>query len=330
MILNETTLPPTDRGSGGKPHSSRPVHDFLSRQIKEACAQYQKVRDARKREEVDEDSFTSSLIAEAQLSRKETRLAKSVCTSLAGFHQRGVDTPEYQEHARLLVGAIGKGEVFSAISAIGNQSHPQLHDLASQIIRLTHAEIDQTLSWMRSRLLAIRTLERIVADVDFKDGNNEDELHGLLKESPWLIDPTYFEFLTSNRAARTLFRRLEKKLGTGNEVPAGYDKGAPSETEPLNANRRPDLVFLLGNEGLRRLVIVELKAPNTPLHHEHLMQLKDYMRPSRGFSAGSQRCGCVSRGLLDRHVGPQRQRQSGSATHRRAQRSRADDQMAGV
>jgi hypothetical protein len=36
-------------------------------------------------------------------------------------------------------------------------------------------------------------------------------------------------------------------------------------------------VFLLGNRSLGRIVIVELKAPNTPLHNDHLTQLKGYM-----------------------------------------------------
>jgi len=266
----------------------QPVHEFLGGQIKEACKQYQKVRDENKRIEVEADSFTVDLIRAAHLSRREHRLAVTICARLASFHRQGVDTPEYQEHARLLVGAVGKGDIFSAISRIAHKEQPQLHDLASEVIRLSHAEIDQTLSGVRTRILAIETLQRIVEHTDFKAGNNEDEIHTLLKESPWLIDATYFEFLTSDRSVATLFKTLSKHLRIGDHVPITYNKHSVSEKEPMKENRRPDLVFLLGNAPLNRLVIVELKAPNTPLLHKHLLQLRDYMRKAEQFLKSRQ------------------------------------------
>ena len=261
----------------------QPVHDFLGEQIKEACKEYQKFRDKRKEKEVDEDEFTQELIESAQLSRRERRLAAAICVKLASFHKGGVETDAYREHAGLLVGAIGKGEIFTAISNIAEQDHPALHDLAGEVGRLTHAELDQLLGGMKARVLAIETLQGIVKRTDFSQGNNEAELHSLLKESPWLIDPTYFEFLTSNREADSVFSALETRLKIGEQIHNNYDKEAEDETKPLGSNRRPDLVFLLGSTELRRLVIVELKAPNTPLHHAHLVQLRDYMRDANRF-----------------------------------------------
>lgn len=191
--------------------------------------------------------------------------ATSICVRLASFHQQGVDTEEYQEHATLLVNAVGQGRIFSAISKIANQSHPRLKDLAAEVALLTRAEIDHAIAWTRSRVVAIDALRQIVKDVDFKKANDEAELQRLLKGSPWLIDPTYFEFLTSNQTESTLFDRLERKLQIGKAVLETYDNTKQSEVEELGQNRRPDLVFLLGNEGLGRVVIVELKAPkHTP------------------------------------------------------------------
>lgn len=256
----------------------QPVHDFLGEQIKEACKEYQKFRDGQKEKEVKKDKFTRKLIKSAQLSQREKRLATAICVKLASFHKGGVETEEYKEHAGLLVGAVGKGEIFTAISKIAAQDHPELQDLAGEVGRLTHAEIDQVLGGVKARVLAIETLQAIVNRTDFREGNNEDEIHSLLKTSPWLIDPTYFEFLTSNRTSKSAFALLEKILRIGEHVPGNYSKGQPGETDRLGQNRRPDLVFLLGSEELRRLVIVELKAPNTPLHHAHLRQLKRYMR----------------------------------------------------
>ena len=276
----------------------QPVHEFLGTEIKEACKQYQKVRDRKKLAEVEADSFTVQLIGEAHLSKREHRLAVIICARLASFHRQGVTTPEYREHARLLVGAVGKGEIFSAISRIARKDQPQLHDLASEVIRLSHAEIDQTLAGVRTRILAIETLQRIVERTDFKARNNEDELHDLLEESPWLIDATYFEFLTSDQTVTTLFNRLAGELKIGEHAPAGYDKNAASEKEPMKENRRPDLVFLLGNAPMNRLVIVELKAPNTPLLHKHLLQLKDYMRKAERFLESRQEKAVVEGRLI--------------------------------
>ena len=238
----------------------QPVHEFLSKEIKEACKQYQKVRDKTKQQEVQADSFTLELIQDSHLSKREHKLALTICARLASFHRQGVNTSEYKEHARLLVGAIGKGEIFTAISRIASKTHPELRDLVNEVIRLSHSEIDQTLAGIRTRVLAIETLQRIVDDTDFKKTNNEDEIHKLLKESPWLIDPTYFEFLTSNRTVSTIFNLLKKELQIGQDVPSDYDKTADSERDPMRDNRRPDLVFLLSNSALSRVVIIELKA----------------------------------------------------------------------
>ena len=41
--------------------------------------------------------------------------------------------------------------------------------------------------------------------------------------------------------------------------------------------KRADLVFLIGNVSLQRIVIVELKASNIDLEAEHLTQLEYYM-----------------------------------------------------
>ena len=47
---------------------------------------------------------------------------------------------------------------------------------------------------------------------------------------------------------------------------------------PVGDKKEPDLVFLLGNDVLRKIVIVELKASNIELEAEHLTQLEYYMQ----------------------------------------------------
>ena len=276
----------------------QPLYEFLGDEIKEACKQYQAVRDKSKRDKVLLDDFTKKLIEEAHLSQRERRLALTICGRLASFHTKGFHAPEYRENARQMVSALGKGEIFTAISRIARRTHPQLQDLAGEVARLTHAEIDQAVAGVRTRVLAIKTLKRIVEATDFRAGNNEGELHSLLKKSPWLIDPTFFEFLTSDRTGKTLFIELEKKLGIDSAVPVSRSKSSPEARESTGEDRRPDLVFLLGNENLRRLVIVELKAANTPLLHKHLLQLKDYMRDAEQFLKSKDFGGMTVEGCL--------------------------------
>ena len=115
-------------------------------------------------------------------------------------------------------------------------------------------------------------------DRDFTKNRNEKKLQALFEAAPWLIDVTYFEYLTADQEEGTLFNELEKALEINGHVPKGFDANSAEEVTPGERNRRPDLVFLLSNLGLSRLVIVELKAPNTPLYGEHLRQLQGYLR----------------------------------------------------
>ena len=130
---------------------------------------------------------------------------------------------------------------------------------------------------IQGRLNGIDALRRLYKDVDFKNPNNEGKLHALFETCPWLIDPTFTQFLTSDQTENELNIRLSKHLEIGNHVPSSYDPKNSEEAEPLKKNKRPDLVFLISNKSLKRVVIVELKAPNTPLHNGHLDQLKGYI-----------------------------------------------------
>jgi hypothetical protein len=59
-------------------------------------------------------------------------------------------------------------------------------------------------------------------------------------------------------------------------------------------------VFLLSNLGIHKLVIVELKAPNTPLHIGHLNQLKGYIMRAEAWlkEQGGEKARVEVRGIL--------------------------------
>lgn len=244
----------------------QPMHDLLSRKIKEACARYQGTRDIRSRKRIDDDEFTQKHIGDAGLSGRDLTTAKRVASLLCSSCKEGVDGQEYKDKLPALVQGIGHGTVLTEIAKIATEPNPDLERLVAETARLTHDELGRFMSTVRGRLRAIEGLRKIIEAADFKHKENEKEIQSLLEESPWIIDPTFTQFLSADRQKRALFERLAKELGIGS-----------FSNEDPNDKERPDLVFLLGSESLQRLIIIELKSSNTPLMNAHLSQLKRYM-----------------------------------------------------
>ncbi len=249
----------------------QPLHQFLSEQIKEACTKYQEHRDAKSTKVVKDDDFTRRTISEAGLAGRDERMAYRIAALLNQVCKQGVGDQDYKAKLPILVQGIGHGNILSAITKLAIEPNPDLQQLVVEITRLTHDEMSRFMSTVKGRLRAIEALRKVVTDVNFKTANNEADIQELLEESPWIIDPTFTQFLSADQTKRTLFDRLSKELGIGEHAPqrsAGDDE-------------RPDLTFILGSESLQRLVIVELKSANTPLIGKHLDQLELYMEDAK-------------------------------------------------
>ena len=243
------------------------MYDFLGKEIKEACKQYQRKRDEEAKKVVEEDQFTNEEIEKYDFSKKDKRLAVQIAALLEGASKQGVDDPGYKNKLPILVRSVGHGSILTAISALAEEGKPELHRVAVEVAKLTKDELDQFITVVKARIKAIGTLRRIVDDVDFKKQDNEKTMQTLFEKCPWIIDPTYSQFLTADQTVDTLVKRLAKYLKTG-EYAAKDGKAK---------NDRPDLVFLLGNKGLNKLVIVELKSANLSLEESHRGQLVFYM-----------------------------------------------------
>ena len=184
----------------------------------------------------------------------------------------------YQTQFVEVLEALGRGDLLRTLAKLASEDNPRFDRVVAEVTRLTHEQLDGFYKYAKGRMDGIEALKRIVKAVDFKATKNEKALHKLLKNCPWLINPTYFEFLTSDKTERTMFSLLEKELKVDAHVAATYDPSVSDEVKPGGKNERPDLVFLLGNDALNRLVIVELKAPNTPCMGNHYRQLQGYVR----------------------------------------------------
>ena len=275
-----------------------PMHDQLSAAIKDACYARQRVRDEEKDREVKEDEYTKATIAQASLSKGEQKVALKIATAISSLHKQGYQDDGYRTQFKEVIDALGRGELLTALAELARADKPEFDRVVVEVTRLTAEQLDGFYKYAKARIDGIEALRKIVLSVDFKKGKNEKTLHKLLKKCPWLIDPTYFEFLTSDQTEKTLFKQLEKELNIDESLDAAYDPDAKNETEPGGRNERPDLVFLLGNSALSRLIIVELKAPNTPLHGEHYRQLQGYVRRAEAWLKRHNREGVKVEGLL--------------------------------
>jgi hypothetical protein len=250
-----------------------PMLAFLSDEIKEGCKQAQAKREREAPDEVRDDAFTSSLIKGAELSKRDTDMAYRVAEIFASKLKKGIEGDDYKQQLPLFVNAIGQRDILKAMSDLAKHERPELSELVIQVSKLADSELDDALKYVKAHLDAIRAFQKICEHQDFKKGENEGELHELFERSPWLINPTFNQFLTSDRQMPTMLTKLAEELKVGKFA------GSIDKTD----EKRPDLVFLLGNEGLHRVVIVELKSPNLPLVSKHVDQLLGYMRKVRKF-----------------------------------------------
>jgi hypothetical protein len=242
------------------------MFEFLSGEIKEACKRYQLVRDEASPKIVREDPFTISEIRKQDFSRKDHRLALRFAVILEKSCKRGVNDPVYKNTLPPLIQGIGHGNILSAITALADQDRPSLVKVIHEMVRLTQDELDQFVGAVKGRLKGIEALKKIVEHVDFRARRNEQKIQGLFERCPWMVDPTYTQFLTADVSLGTAFKRLAQELGIGEYASDDHD------------GKEPDLVFLIGNTSLHRLVIVELKASNIELEAKHLSQLEYYLQ----------------------------------------------------
>lgn len=258
-----------------------PLKDFLVQEMKEACNLYQKQRDTDAEKSVKEDDFTKGQIDNASLPGHRKKFMYRVASLLSTVCEDGTAGSEYRTHLPILIDGLAQGDILKSLAALATEEKPAFSRLLSEVSKLTAQEVGDFMRIVNGRLNGIEAFKKIVTNVDFKKPNNEKELHKLFEKSPWLIDPLFSQLVSSNETEEVMQVRLSKHLKIGKHVDKNYDSTISSEIEELKKNERPDLVFLLGSDSLNRIIIVELKAPNTPLHLEHLTQLKSYMRKTK-------------------------------------------------
>lgn len=288
------------------------LRSFLTTEIHKALGKFADKRMQENVEKVSKDPFTQKVIDSSELPDHRRRTAMRFATALAASEPKGVASDYYQTTIQEVIASLGHGDIITSINKLASEDRPDLSRLVKEITRSTRREFDEFLKFAQVRLKGIEGLEKIVRAQDFRDIKcDEKALHRLFAKNPWLINPLFSQFLTSDERESVVAGQLAKVLQVGKHTARNYDPRSSEEQTPLARNKRPDLVFLLSSEAKDhaegRVIVVELKAPNTPLHSDHLDQLEDYIisiekwrdTPGRGvcFKVEGQLIGSVETGV---------------------------------
>ncbi|NLX98934.1 MAG: hypothetical protein GXY83_22540 [Rhodopirellula sp.] len=284
-----------------------PLKDFLSEQIKEACKEYQKVRDESKKSEVKDDAFTQEVIGSQPLSAREKTLVERLAVSLARITKKGVEDEKYRQLLPDLVLSFGQGNLYERLSKLAETDRPDVAELLVQVVRLNRMELDRSTSVVRSRIKAIDALDKEVGRTSQGDDcRNERQIQKLFEVAPWLIDPLYHDYLAADKSLNTTLKLLADALGIKTAV--------VSDEVQAVIQREPDFFFLLGDDPLNYVVIVEIKASNKPAELDDLMQLREYIDTARKWLNDNGHSRVAVRGELICTPPP---RDSGKREHRR-------------
>lgn len=252
------------------------LRDAVTELMRKALYEHSKFRDDMAGQQVAHDDFTQGLLAgTAGLSRSVKEAANKLLRNLASVN--GVRSDFYRNAAPLVLESMNTGDVLAKLVQLEHEP-TSLPVLAHEMLELARIENRDVLKLYRGRRMAISGLKKLIdrARASWKKGKRfENDLHNLLKDNPWLIQPEFSRYLTSDKPLGVVAEQLSKVLK--------IDGGAPDQKVDADGNiqdedTRPDLVFAMVDAGsANTVVIVELKTPNYPLRIEHLSQLEKYM-----------------------------------------------------
>lgn len=231
--------------------------------MKDAIYAHGRFRDNAAKKEFENKSKTNIYLQQVMALPASTRTPARKLLETLGARE-GFDSPVFQEIAPYFVGAINSSEVLVELIKSGT-SPKDLKSVIGQLNELGDIERRDVLKLYRGRRSGIAALQKLEEKSHDHGPQYEKELHTLLKENVWLIQPEFGTYLTSDDPTAHVVRKLNSLLKIDTEVEA-------------NANKRPDLVFAaIDREQPTNVTIVELKSPNVPLEMDHLSQLKGYM-----------------------------------------------------
>ncbi len=252
------------------------LRDSVTEIMRIALYEHSKFRNKVAEKLVEDDPASKMMLSVlGDLSPEIRTSSRKLLQTLAA--SQGVNSKLYREAAPLLLQSMNTGQVLAKLIEL-EQDPKSIQILAVNLLELARIENADVLKLYRGRRRGIEGLRKLVdqARSNWKKGKRfENELHGLLKENPWLIGPEFSRYLTSDKPLGDVAKALTDKLKIDEASP---ELEATVDGEIADQDTRPDLVFVMSDgSNPNSVVVVELKTPNYPLKHEHLVQLQQYM-----------------------------------------------------
>lgn len=252
------------------------LRDAVTELMRLALYEHSKFRDKVAEKLVEQDAGSKIMLSMvADLSPSVRRSSLKILRTLAS--SQGVNSDLYKEVAPLLLQSMNTGEVLSQLIRI-EQDPKSIQVLAHNLLELARIENHDVLKLYRGRKRGIEGLRKLLEQSQgtWKKGRRfENQLHGLLKDNPWLIGPEFSRYLTSDNPLGDVAKELTRELKIDGEAP---HPNVDENGEIFDKDTRPDLVFVMGDASSpSKIVVVELKTPNYPLQYKHLTQLQQYM-----------------------------------------------------
>jgi hypothetical protein len=202
--------------------------------------------------------------------------------------QYGVESPEFEEVAPLIIGTANAGQVLVDLIRVSN-SPTSVREIASALVHLREIERTDALKLYQARRNGIIGLRNLIGQGEGnwnKGPQTEKELHRLLKKDAWLIRPELADYVASDVTIDEVLDRLAKELEIDAYAPTpealdieAVRRAKDPDDAEIRATTRPDLVALIGNAAHpTRVLVIELKSTALPLRIEHWNQLQRYMR----------------------------------------------------
>jgi hypothetical protein len=245
---------------------------FIEEAMRKSLAEHAKWRESDVDKQIEKSEAAKRMMRLTNtLEGKARSSTKKLLRALAIEH--GADSTEFNELAPLVVESVNAGEVLIRLSELGHDPK-SLQVIAINLAELAEIEKSDALKIYRGHRNGIIALLRLIEEGEeelWKIKGIENRLHALLKENPWLIQPEYARYLTSDERLANVSVAIAKHLGVDN-------------TSKLDDATRPDLVFVLSDTSMpHRISVVELKSPSLPLNNDHLSQLETYMAKIEGY-----------------------------------------------
>lgn len=272
------------------------LRDAITEIMRIALREHAKFRDTVVGERLEKDEFTQGLLVGTRGLSKDVRTsAHQLLKSLAAVN--GTRSEFYKNAAPLVLESMNAGTVLARL--IEMEHDPKsIPILAHGLLELARIENRDVLKLYRGRRNGIEALRQLIerSRAEWKNGKRfENDLQLLLKDNPWLIQPDFSRYLTSDKPLGDVAKELTGALK--------IDEAAPKQTDDdgniKDENTRPDLVFAMADSESPNIVtIVELKTPNLPLRIEHLNQLDRYVMLTEDWLAAKYTSPPRVRGIL--------------------------------